>query len=262
MKQLSPSLNRRQLQALQNGSPTASDILDNEDYMDELNSEIDYTYGEKTSKPTEVAVNKSAPSVEKQESTRPVVKREVRKLKETPMNEVELDPEAELERMNKLAEATLRKKDEELTQKQESASAPEISPEEALRGQILGALNGHKEAPSEAQIAKWKLQYGDNGIYVIALNESDVFVFTYLRRSQWQKIQQTVANAQKAELTQNADDMMKEKVLQFTVLWPRPLTIEFFANSRAGTIDTLFNVIMANSSFLQLQQAMILTTQL
>lgn len=283
-KQLSPSLNARQMKALQANAPSVNDILDNPEFLDELNGEIEDNYEQravtdstakqiaqfkeppKEARPFRRSSGDHAPRIPQEDiypekKTMPV-ERPVRKLPEPSLKA--LDPEAELDEMNRQAEARIAKRREkEEAEAAQAAPAPqEVSPEEALRQQILGALNSHQTAPSEAQIAKWKAQYGDNGIYVLALNEDDVYVFTYLRRAQWQKIQQAVANAQKAELTQNADDTLKEKVLQFTVLWPRPLTVEFFANSRAGTIDTLFNVIMANSSFLQLSQAMILTTQL
>jgi hypothetical protein len=287
-KQLSPGLNARQMKALQANAPSVDDILGNPEFLDELNEEIEGTYEQREvteSTATQIARFKEPPQEAPKErqpfrrssgdhapripqpdlvpekKTMPV-ERPVRKLPEPSLKA--LDPEAELDEMNRQAEARIAKRREkEEAEAREATPAPqEVSPEEALHQQILAALNSHQTAPSEAQIAKWKAQYGDNGIYVLALNEDDVYVFTYLRRAQWQKIQQAVANAQKAELTQNADDTLKEKVLQFTVLWPRPLTVEFFANSRAGTIDTLFNVIMANSSFLQLSQAMILTTQL
>jgi hypothetical protein len=249
-KQLSAGLNARQMKALQENAPSAEDILNNPEFMEELNQEVEGTYG-------------TAPKAERPKTMGAImpVERPVRKLPQPTVKA--LDPEAELEEMNRQAEAKLAKRREEEAARKEEVPVPqEVSPEEALRAQIVGALQSHERAPSEADIVKWKREHGENGVYVLALNEDDVFVFTYLRRGQWQKIQQAVANAQKAELTQNPDDTLKEKVLQFTVLWPRPLTIEFFTNSRAGTIDTLFNVIMANSSFLQLSQAMILTTQL
>lgn len=243
-KQLSPSLNSRQMQALMANAPTAADLLDNMDYMDELNQEI---------------VNAQSPPTEK---IMPVERPIVRKPIPAP---VELSPEEELDELNRVAELKLKRRAAELekTKAEEQAKVvqPELSPEEALKGQIIGALKSGSSPPSDAQIARWKQEYGENGVYVTALNEQDVFVFTYLRRIQWQKIQQAVANAQKAELGGNSEDTLKEKVLQFTVLYPK-LTLEFFAQSRGGTVDTLFNVIMANSSFLQLNQAMILTTQL
>lgn len=244
-RQLSPSLNARQLKALTANAPTAHDILENAGLMSELNEEIQDTYhpGEKPMPVQPVA----------------------RKLPPVPTS-VDVDPEAELDELNRQAELKIKRKAAEQEKAAAEAEAKPVeaeqSPEEVLRGQILGALKGARGTPSDAQIARWKQEHGEGGVYVLALNEQDVFVFTYLRRGQWQKIQQAVGNAQKAELGGNSEDMLKEKVLQFTVLWPKPLTIEFFINSRGGTVDTLFNVIMANSSFLQLNQAMILTTQL
>ncbi len=248
--QLSEKLSPRQLQLLQAAAPTADDILENMDYLEELNEEIVQTYSLPPVKAVEEPTRRKEPAVSKQivRPQRPVV---------------ELDPEAELDEMNRQSELLIAKRKAEVAAETQ-APEPEVeqNPEEMLRGQILGALTGHKQAPTENDIAKWKREYGENAVYVTALNEDDVFVFTYLRRGQWQKIQQAVANAQKADLASDPENLLKEKVLQFTILWPRPLTIEFFGNSRAGTIDTLFNVIMANSSFLQLNQAMILTTQL
>lgn len=244
-KQLSPSLNARQLRALTANAPTAKDILENAGLMSELNEEIQDTY-------------------HPEERPMPVAAPVVRKLPPVPTIS---DAEAELDELNRQAELKIKRKAAEQEKAAAEAEAKPVeaeqSPEEVLRGQILGALRGQKSPPSPGRIAQWKQEHGENGVYVLALNEQDVFVFTYLRRGQWQKIQQAVANAQKAELGGNSEDMLKEKVLQFTVLWaPAPLTIEFFLNSRGGTVDTLFNVIMANSSFLQLNQAMILTTQL
>ena len=56
--------------------------------------------------------------------------------------------------------------------------------------------------------------------------------------------------------------MLKEKVVQNCVLWPKPLPVEFFYNSRAGIVDGLYEAIMIQSGFLSPQQLMLLTTQL
>lgn len=241
-------LSARAQAALAKNSPTAEDILNNEGYLKEINEEI-------------AALNRSEPV----QDTKPVrtLKRQAIQ-KEAPAI-VEQDPDAELDAINKKAEAILAAKQKALEQKQrdEETVQEEVSPEEAIRSQILGALKNSKRAPTDANIAAWKQEHGDNGVYVIALNEEDVYVFTYLRRGTWKKIQQAMSNLQKAELAQDPDDELKNKVVQYCLLWPpRPLPIEFWVNSRAGVIDTLFNIIMANSGFLQLNQAMILTTQL
>ena len=94
----------------------------------------------------------------------------------------------------------------------------------------------------------------------MALSEDDIYIFTHLKRGQWQKIQEIIAKA--AEVgNADAEDKLKEKVIQHCVLWPS-LTLEFFYNSKAGVIDSLYQVILLNSFFLTPQQAMLLTTQL
>jgi hypothetical protein len=130
-----------------------------------------------------------------------------------------------------------------------------------MRDQILELLQNTPGAPSEAQINQWKVQHGANGVHVMALGEGDIYIFTHLKRGQWQKIQEVTAKAQE---TQNADieNVLKEKVIQYATLWPKPLTVEFFYNSRAGVVDSLYQVILLNSYFLSPQQAMLLTTQL
>lgn len=244
LKTLGPGLNARQLAALEANAPTTEDILENPEFLEELNNEIRGTYDQ----PQELVVQQPEP-----------VKR---RTLSAPSRKDILSPEEELELLSQQADKKLAKKKEEAKTVEPEPAPVATSPEEMIREQILSALHEAPQRPSDADIAKWKREYGDSGVYVSALNEQDIFVFTYLRRSAWQKIQGVVQKAQASELTTNPDDMLKEKVLQFCVLWPRPLTIEFFSGSRAGTVDTLFNIIMAHSSFLQLNQAMILTTQL
>lgn len=252
------NLNARQLAALRSNTPTANDILQ-DGVLDELNEEIVKNYPQETSVPVQTA------------PVQRLVQRSVLKPVAPAPTAKQLSVDDELDEVNRQAQAKLEARRKELEKEKEakrveaeSATQQSENPEDALRGQIIGALKGLKGAPTEANIAAWKREHGENGVYVIALNEQDVFVFTFVRRGQWQKILQATAAAQKAELNQNqsADDMLKENVLKYTILWPRPLTTEFWYNSRAGTIDTLYNVIMANSSFLQLNQAMVLTTQL
>ena len=125
-KQLSASLNARQLAALQSGAPTASDILDNVEFMDELNEEIGATY----TPPAEIKTMGATMPVE----------RPVRKLPQPSLKA--LDPEAELDEMNRQAEVKIAKRREELEKAREAEleQAPvqeQLNPEEALHSQII-----------------------------------------------------------------------------------------------------------------------------
>lgn len=256
--QIGPKVPDAALAKMMANSPTANDILNNNDFFNELNEEISQTYQE----PGKKNMNK-VPSAPPQ-VIGPKMNTNVRPSSTPTVKALSRDEEMEQEllRMNAEAQKLLAEKQEaEKKMQQELSVEEEVSPEERLREQIMGALKSLKNAPSEAQIMAWKKEFGDNAINVIALNETDVYVFTYIRRAQWQKINETVQTVVKSDSSKNGEELLKEKVVQYCVLWPK-LSLEFMYNSRAGTADTLFNVIMAHSNFLQLSQAMMLTTQL
>ena len=239
-------LNNAQIRALQRNAPTANDILENEEYLNELSKEIQNSYDQ-------------AEAIEKASADRslpPVLKTAAKEV--APVST--FDPDAELEaELARLADAPSPAPAPE----PEPELEDELDPEEARKGQIMEILRGCVDAPSEAQIEAWKTQYGKNGVNATAFGEGEAYVFTYLRRSSWQKINEVVAKAAEKQVLQSgsADIELKQKVLQHCVLYPR-LTVEFFYNSRAGVLDTLFEIIMLHSYFLNAQQAMMLTTQL
>lgn len=236
--------NARQLAALRQNAPKVEDLLENDAYLEELNEEIRNSYPQED-EVVELPKQKIAPRVTQRKVTEEVS-----------------DPDAELAAMEKRTKEILAQRAREEQAKAKAAKEEEeVSPEEAIQAQILSALKNNKNAPNDAMIAQWKAQKGANGVYVTAFNETDVYVYTYLRRAEWLKLQSALTNAAKVNPELNTDEEMKLKVLQYCMLWPR-ITVEFFHNARAGILDTLFNVIMAHSGFLQLNQAMILTTQL
>lgn len=130
-----------------------------------------------------------------------------------------------------------------------------------MRSQILELLRNTPGAPTEAEIAKMKVEKGENAVHVIAFGEGDVYIYTHLNRGTWKQVNETMLKIQGAGNEPNLEDKLKEKVIQYCVLWPR-LPLEFFYKSRAGVIDSLYQVIMLNSYFLTPQQALMLTTSL
>lgn len=131
-----------------------------------------------------------------------------------------------------------------------------------LVDQVRALLDKTHGAPSQATIEQWKQSFG--GVYCFALGEGDVYLFTYLKRSQWQRISEVMKDFQtKGGVTgEKYEIQLKEKVVQNCVLFPKPLTPEFFVNSRAGVVDGLFEAIMFHSAFLQPQQVINLTVEL
>lgn len=241
---LGADLNKQQMDALKSVSPTGDEILEHlEDFNEEINESNKRLPEEKKIK------SNSAP--------RKIVRN--RKQKKIIEREEVMEPQSldnELEELEK----QLAEKKAAAKSKEEQRSAPQTN-EDAMKDQILGALGKLKNAPSEAQINLWKQQRGRNSIYVMAFSESDVYIYSFLTRGQHQKIQEIVRKAQETGDI-NIENMLKEKVVQNCVLWPKPLPVEFFYNSRAGIVDGLYEAIMIQSGFLSPQQLMLLTTQL
>lgn len=176
--------------------------------------------------------------------------------------EQEMDLDKELEQLNQKLSAK-KEKEEKAKQEVEEKVEAEEKEDGSIRNQILDLLKNAKEAPGERQIQIWKQQHGANGVYAIGMGEGDVYIFTHLKRGQWKKIQEIMAKMQQAgHENMDAEDEMKQKVVQHCVLWPKPLPIEFFYNSRAGVLDAIYQSILMNSYFLTPQQTMMLTTQL
>ena len=239
--QIGGDLSNQQINAVKQSSLTPEQILSN---LDGLNEEIQETYESGLAPSTETLTLTNA--------------NEPKLAAETPVsNQTEADDFSSiLDKMQadlKPAEAPAAKAEE---------AEPKESAEETLNRQILELLSNAPSAPSAQQIQSWKMQHGKNGVYVTALGEGDIYVFTHLRRVQWQKLQETMQKAAQANVVQDVEEKLKEHVLTHCVLWPKPLTTEFFYNSRAGVVDSIYQAILMNSYFLNPQQVMMLTTQL
>ena len=73
----------------------------------------------------------------------------------------------------------------------EQASVEEVQLAPSMHSQILEILTNTPGAPGQPQIDAWKRQYGANAVHCIAFGEGDVYIFTHLKRGQWQQIQQS-----------------------------------------------------------------------
>ena len=238
--QVGQELTTDQLELLRGSTPTASDILNS---IDDLNSELEDMNEVDTESETNTKKTKTLPKAAVPKST---AAQRRRKRKEKQKEET-MSFDEELEAM-----------DSELDEKLNEGNA-EV-PTGDMRSQILDLLNGIPNGPTEADISNWKAKFGDNAVHAMAFGENDVYVFTHLQRGQWKKIQELAAKAQEIGDT-DMEDSLKEKVCQYCILYPQ-LPVEFFYTSRAGVVDSLYQVILLNSYFLTPQQAMLLTTQL
>lgn len=228
-------LNNHQLELMKKVSLTPDNILD---HMDDLNEEIQESHK------TEPIVNLTP---EPQLKVQGAIK----------IMETDLDKELAAAQAKLAAVQAAKKAEEKVEPKVEE------SPEEQTRKALRALLDSLDNAPTERDIANMKAQYGSDGVQVLALGERDVYIFTYLRRSQWQKIQQLVQSHSATDQTINPEEMLKEKVVTHCTLWPKEVrTVEFLYGARAGVVDSLYNAIMANSYFLAPQQIAMLTAKL
>jgi hypothetical protein len=242
------NLTTEQIQALDSISVGAEDIFDN---LDSLNEEIVESGYEVTSQEMKLP-------------TTPAPKASVVAKKKTKQNKSAIRTSLPPERKPKGANMDF---DQELDAAAQELETRDIeTPEmedgaDIMKTQIMELLSKTPGAPSLQTIEKWKQQLGQNAIHVMGFGKGDVYIFTHLKRGQWKKIQELMTKAQETGAT-DVEDALKEKVVTYCTLWPKPLPVEFFYNSKAGVVDSLYQVILLNSYFLSPQQAMMLTTQL
>lgn len=115
--------------------------------------------------------------------------------------------------------------------------------------ELLASLPG---APKPEQVEQWKAQFGD--VYLLPLDAKEIYVWRPLRHLEYQNM---LSNA---DLTKN-DASFREAVVLRALLWPK-LRPEQVANTRAGLMDTLFQVIMQGSYFLAPEFALSLVQKL
>jgi hypothetical protein len=251
-----PRYSSAQMEALTRNAPTPEDILENDEYRAELIEELEYTMKEKGIAVPKVAFEDAAAEV------LPAARPAMGTLADLNVDGPDLDAELaamEQQLANKRAEVEAAA----AAAPAEAPEQPEMSREEMIRAQIMELLASTPGAPTAAQIEGLKRKYGQNGVHVTALGEGDVYLYTYLRRSQWKKIQELVSKAAQAQVGGDPNDMLKEKVIQYCVIWPKEVsTVEFLYSARAGVMDTLYNMIMLQSYFLEPAQALQLTVTL
>jgi hypothetical protein len=115
---------------------------------------------------------------------------------------------------------------------------------------VMTAWDEHKKRPSDADIQAFKDRFGDN-IYMIALDEDEMYVWRPLTRHEYKALLQNVQHEQ----------VFMEQIVQKCVLWPT-VTPEWVAGGKGGTIPTLHSVIMEGSNFLAPEVAMSLVRKL
>lgn len=162
----------------------------------------------------------------------------------------------------------LEKELEALAKKTEPKEAPEpvveetgVEPQADLKDQIMALLQNEEGAPNEETITAWKDHYGKSGVHVMAFGEGEVYIYHHLTRGEWKKLKELMARLQESSNGDEIEEQLKEKVVMHCVLWPS-VDNQWLDKCKAGVVDSLYQMILLNSGFLNPQQAMLLTTQL
>ena len=130
-----------------------------------------------------------------------------------------------------------------------------------MRSQILDLLATDPNTPSLEEIDAWKEQYGQNGLHVMSFGDSDNYIYHHLTRGEWKKIKDVMKRLRDSENAEELEEKLKERVVCNCIVWPTA-DEAWLDNSKAGVVDSLYQMILLNSGFLTPQQAMLLTTQL
>ena len=247
---LGGDLNIDQIKALDSISISADEVFEN---LDSLNEEIVDSGYDVESKGMKLPVSE-APKASG------AVKKKTRKKRNTSAMRQQIPPERKPKGASLDLDQELDAASQELDTREQGGEGFEGGAD-IMKDQIMELLSNTPNAPTMQTIEAWKGQLGKNAVHVMAFGEGDVYIFTHLKRGQWKKIQDLMAKAQEQGAT-DVEDSLKEKVVTYCTLWPKPLPVEFFYNSKAGVVDSLYQVILLNSYFLSPQQAMMLTTQL
>jgi len=241
----------RHEEALRRATPTADDIFKN---MNNFNEEISESHGIPLDIPDEpVGEEEDIYSAEEGGAFYG--------------DGLEDDISKDLERIRAQAAAEKRAAQQlEADKPQQTASEEPVNPETQMRDRIMDLLKKCENAPTERDIARWKHEYGEDNVNVVAFGDKDVYVFVPLTRAHWHKIQSTASEAagtSAAPTQEKVNELIMESVIKYAVKWPSYVrSVEFAHGSKAGVIPTLHELIMLHSYFLNPAQAMLLTTKL
>jgi hypothetical protein len=131
---------------------------------------------------------------------------------------------------------------------------------EAFVKAVKEALAGLPGVPSEDAIAEMKANHGD--IFVSAVDDDMMFLFRSLTRLEYLGIRKELnehAVAVQEGKAEPRDGLFEERVVETCMLWgSKPETLE----TKAGTLEMLFEQVMANSNFVNAATAVSMVVKL
>jgi hypothetical protein len=137
---------------------------------------------------------------------------------------------------------------EEPEEQKAEETTEEPEKKEKSLGEVLQEFPG---APNDADIEKWKQEFGE--VMCSMFSESELFIFRPINREEWVNLQMHIADAQqKGTPVSNFD--VEDKVVKNCVLWSSPPAVDSLAN-KAGSLSTLHEQILQHSNFVNPQYA-------
>lgn len=139
--------------------------------------------------------------------------------------------------------------EEQTPQDEPQDEAPEEEKKKERKDPIMEHWATMKGRPTDEMIEGWKAQYGE--CFLMSFDAVENYVWRPIKRLEYKNI-----------LQQAKDDAhYQEMVVQRCVLWPQ-VGPEVLTGGKAGTIPTLYAVIMEGSNFLEPDQAVMLVRKL
>lgn len=116
-------------------------------------------------------------------------------------------------------------------------------------------------APTRAHIDRWRHDFGTDGVFFMPFSETEIYIFRALKRGEYKQIISEVSRLRAT--TENFNEMvyMQERIVEKCILWPQA-SPEFMSFGKAGSAETLYQLIMAGSNFMDVNQALALVRRL
>lgn len=146
---------------------------------------------------------------------------------------------------------------------EEEKGTEEAPAKEEAKDPIEEIASKFPGAPGAELLRKWKEFY--KGLYAYIPDNDVVYLFRSVKRLEHKGIMHDLRNqAESARAKEDPEFLQEqhhERLVNLCLLHPT-VTAEFFRDSEAGLIPTIFNLIMENSKFVSAEKALSTTYKL
>jgi len=133
---------------------------------------------------------------------------------------------------------------EEIKEAPEQAELTEEQKEQEQRIKMYAFLKETfgADAPDAEKVEAWKVRY--RRVRLLPLSDEEVYFVRPIKRSEYKTLLQTA----QAAGGEDVETFLRERIVAHCVLWPAMDTAQF-ADTYAGTIDAIYQIIMDASNF-------------